>query len=123
MLKIPSFSCDLVVTRRTSAPNDRQRYFLGSLTPAPHHPKLIAHLAVPVSLGPISIANSLSTNSRQMHSNDLTLSIEELKDLMAVTGLWLVVRENLGLSGTSKARKNDGSWRMTALATPSALKQ
>jgi hypothetical protein len=49
----------------------------------------------------------------------VVITSEEMKDLMTVTGLWLVVRENLGLGGIHKARKNDGAWRF---ATPAALK-
>lgn len=48
-----------------------------------------------------------------------SLSVEDCKDLFTVTALWLVVRENLGLGGIHKARKNDGAWRF---ATPAALK-
>lgn len=49
----------------------------------------------------------------------VVFTIEELKDAMTVTGLWLVVRESLGLGGIHKTRKNEGAWRFT---TPAALK-
>jgi hypothetical protein len=114
---------------------------LGTLTPAPHHPKLVAHLAIPLSLASVDISDASSTprtsfsssigpdktdvdkakeSQQEKQSQHVELSVEELKDVTTVTALWLVVRESLGLGGIHKARKNAGDWRFT---TPAALKR
>ena len=41
----------------------------------------------------------------------LTLTAEEIKDIVCSTSLWLVVRENIG--GVGKVRKGDG-WKIRA---------
>jgi len=72
-----------------------RRLLLGTLRPAPHHPRLVAHLAVPFSLAPVELGQGLPGG----------LSVEEMKDCLAVTGLWVIVRENLGgLSNRKKGR-------------------
>lgn len=143
------FSCELVIKRPqtdSSLSSGTQRVLLGTLTPAPHHPKLVAHLAIPLSLAAVNISASSSASRKSSFSSsppantqekpasekaklasgkeeqeaNLELSVEELKDVTTVTALWLVVRESLGLGGIHKARKNAGDWRFT---TPAALKR
>lgn len=70
----------------------QRRLLLGTLHPAPHHPKLVAHLKVPFSLSPIP----LGVFEPGSGSGNEGLSVEEMKDLVCVTCLWLVVREGLG---------------------------
>lgn len=78
------------------APNGRTT--LATLSPAPFHPKLVAQLAVVATLSPIKI------------SDEAAISVEDLKDFVACTALWLVVRESLG--GIAKKRKGDGKLRI-----------
>lgn len=81
-----------------------QRFLLGTVTPAPHHPRLVAQMSIPLTLTPINIGTK---GPSSIH----TISPEEMKDIVTVTGLWLIVREGLGLGGV-KSRKNEGSWRI-----------
>jgi hypothetical protein len=85
------WTCELVV--------EGSRTLLGTFNPAPHHPKLVGHLAVRAELTPIS------TGKR-----GVAVTVEECKDVLAVTTLWLVIREALG--GVAKKRKGDGHWRL-----------
>jgi hypothetical protein len=75
------------------------RTLLGTFTPAPHHPKLVGHLAIRAELTPIG------TTKR-----GVAVTVEECKDILAVTILWLITREALG--GVAKKRKGDGQWRL-----------
>lgn len=74
---------------------DDSMVHLATLTPAPHHPKLVATLAVPFLLHPIDLGGN-STEG---------LSTEEMKDVVSVTALWLIVRERLGGMGVKKVKK------------------
>lgn len=94
--------CEVVYGPR----NSERRLLLGTLTPAPYHPKLVAQLAVPFSLSPIALG-SFEPGSG---SSNEGLSVEGMKDVVSVTCLWLIVRESLG--GVAKKRKGDASWRM-----------
>lgn len=53
-----------------------------------HHPKLVANLQVPSTLAATAL----------IHGNEgqEMLSAEEMKDVLAVSALWLVVREKIG---------------------------
>ncbi|TIB77580.1 hypothetical protein E3Q22_02996 [Wallemia mellicola] len=72
---------------------------LGTLHPAPHHPRIVGQLKVPFPLPDIPVPN---TNQK--------LSPEDLKDILSCTCLWLVTKEEFG--GLDKRRKGDG-WRIT----------
>lgn len=78
-----------------------KRILLGTVTPSPHHPRLVAHMSIPLTLVPINLG---SKGPSDIH----TISPEEMKDIVTVTGLWLIVREGLGLGGV-KARKGEAS--------------
>ncbi|KAK4049948.1 hypothetical protein OIV83_003772 [Microbotryomycetes sp. JL201] len=71
------------------------KVLLGTLTPAPHHPKLVGTLTVPSTLSHVRV-----------HGVDIT--VEELKDVLSITALWVVVRENLG-GLRDRPRKGQGT--------------
>jgi hypothetical protein len=106
------------------------RVRVATFSPTPHHPKVVALLKVPFPLpdiivdrvqvcrravSPQGIARPSwnSTNEGGGGEPDgLVLTAEEIKDVVSSTGLWLVVRENIG--GVGKiSRKGDG-WRIRA---------
>ncbi|KAH9057112.1 hypothetical protein EDB83DRAFT_2224955 [Lactarius deliciosus] len=100
------------------------RVRVATFSPTPHHPKVVALLKVPFPLPDIIIdrmqvcrrAVSAQGIARPSWNTDppegLVLTAEEIKDIVSSTGLWLVVRENIG--GVGKvSRKGDG-WRIRA---------
>jgi hypothetical protein len=108
--------CELVVQ---ALDGRQQRFFVASLTPHPHHPKLVAQLAVPWNLEPITLrSRSASTtvgigvaaDENEAEDDTFLLHLEDIKDLVAVTCMWLVVKERLG--GVGKRRKGDRAWRI-----------
>lgn len=111
----------------TSSNHTRVR--VATFSPTPHHPKVVALLKVPFPLpdiivdrlqvcrrtvSPQGIARPSWSNwgSGGDEPDGLVLTAEEIKDIVSSTGLWLVVRENIG--GVGKiSRKGDG-WRIRA---------
>jgi hypothetical protein len=107
------------------------RVRVATFSPTPHHPKVVALLKVPFPLpdiivdrlqvcrravNPQGIArpnwNSTNAGGDGEEPDGLVLTAEEIKDIVSSTGLWLVVRENIG--GVGKiSRKGDG-WRIRA---------
>lgn len=85
------WACHLVLGPTTRIP-------LGSLLPAPHHPKLVGQLAVPFPLPDLSATG--------LGPDGAGLSREELKDIIIVTCLHLIIRESFG--GLAR-RKSNGS--------------
>lgn len=99
---------------------------VATFSPTPHHPKVVALLKVPFPL-PDIIVDRLQVCRRTVspqgiarpswggggdEPDGLVLTAEEIKDVVSSTGLWLVVRENIG--GVGKiSRKGDG-WRIRA---------
>ncbi|KAF5345988.1 hypothetical protein D9757_014361 [Collybiopsis confluens] len=96
-----------------------------TLSPTPHHPKVVAMLKVPYPLPDVEI-QTLSLKKRPVGPPGgaptpadsastmvgLALRAEEIKDMVCSTGLWVVVREGFG--GVGKvSRKGDG-WRIRA---------
>jgi len=88
-----------------------QRQLLGTLTPAPHHPKVIAALKIPRSLETVSLAEVKVTGSSQGKvqaematrvRQEVCLTEENLKDVVCVTAMWLVAREEFGGLGRKK---------------------
>lgn len=101
------------------------RIKVGTLSPTPHHPKVVAMLKVPFPLPdvevermgivrrkgfPIPSGAQMALPEEPYHG--LTLTAEEIKDMVCSTGLWLVVREGFGGVGRV-SRKGDG-WRLRA---------
>lgn len=95
--------CHLVIDSSASIPSAARggggaaivRIYVATLAPAPHHPKLVASLAMPFSLTPISLGGNAGDG----------MSVEEIKDVVAVSALWLIVRERLGGSTIAKVKK------------------
>ena len=84
------------------------RQLLGTLTPAPHHPKVIGMLKIPMGLDPIALTEVRGeSNDQQEMANrvreEVALTEENLKDVVCVTAMWLVAREEFG--GLGKKRK------------------
>jgi hypothetical protein len=118
-----------VASDGTSSNHTRVR--VATFSPTPHHPKVVALLKVPFplpdiivdrlqvcrrSVSPQGIARSSWNSANGGVGGDepdgLVLTAEEIKDVVSSTGLWLVVRENIG--GVGKiSRKGDG-WRIRA---------
>ncbi|KIM41789.1 hypothetical protein M413DRAFT_410068 [Hebeloma cylindrosporum] len=113
------------------------RLKVGTLSPTPHHPKVVAMLKVPFPLPDVEVERMGVVRrkgyppSEQQREGDqrnkdeedeeeegrepyygLTLTAEEIKDIVCSTGLWLVVREGFGGVGRV-SRKGDG-WRIRA---------
>ncbi|KAF8890590.1 hypothetical protein CPB85DRAFT_1441126 [Mucidula mucida] len=107
---------------------------VGTLSPTPHHPKVVAMLKVPYPLPDVEVERvkivkrkvvTVSADGDEGEGDGtkrvvvsegklmgLVLSAEEIKDVVCSTGLWLVVREGFG--GVGKvSRKGDG-WRIRA---------
>ena len=118
-----------------SSSSNPTRVRVATFSPTPHHPKVVALLKVPFPLPDIivdrvqvcrravnsqgiarpswsSTANGGGGSSEGDEPDGLVLTAEEIKDVVSSTGLWLVVRENIG--GVGKiSRKGDG-WRIRA---------
>ena len=108
--------------------SNHTRVRVATFSPTPHHPKVVALLKVPFPL-PDIIVDQVQVCRRAVspqgiarpswnwgdggdEPDGLVLTAEEIKDVVSSTGLWLVVRENIG--GVGKiSRKGDG-WRIRA---------
>ena len=109
-----------------SAPPQVVRIKVGTLSPTPHHPKVVAMLKVPFPLPDVEVermgvvrrkgfppgSNGAYEDEPRDPYHGLTLTAEEIKDMVCSTGLWLVVREGFGGVGRV-SRKGDG-WRLRA---------
>ena len=91
------------------------RQFLGTLTPAPHHPKVIGILKIPVGLQGIPLCavglrptgdNSEKAqrqkDAEKMVREEVCITEEGLKDVICVSAMWLVAREEFGGLGRKK---------------------
>ncbi|CEH12881.1 hypothetical protein CBOM_00839 [Ceraceosorus bombacis] len=93
-----AWSCHLVLGPETRIP-------IGSLAPAPHHPKIVGQLAIPFPLPDLSASG--------LCADGAGLSREELKDIVCTTCFFLTIREGWGGIGNRK-RKGDSGLRMAA---------
>ena len=137
---VPSFSTSN--GRPSQARKDSGEEFLklkvGTLSPMPHHPKVVAMLKVPFPLPDVEVerlnlrrrvlgsipgqggVNELgetrlplltpSESNQEDKYRGLELSAEELKDIVCSTALWLIVRQGTGGVGRV-SRKGDG-WKL-----------
>ncbi|KAK8846708.1 hypothetical protein IAR55_005795 [Kwoniella newhampshirensis] len=86
-----------------------QRQLLGTLTPAPHHPKVIGILKIPMTLDSVSLTDIAEGNVAgkehvaQKIKEGVALTEENLKDVVCVTAMWLVAREEFGGLGRKKS--------------------
>ncbi|KAG6889698.1 hypothetical protein C0995_015446 [Termitomyces sp. Mi166 len=96
------------------------RLKVGTLSPTPHHPKVLGMLKVPFPLPDIEVERMGMVKrptdpgeTRQLSEwEGLTLRAEEIKDVVCSTAMWLTVREGFGGVGRV-SRKGDG-WRIRA---------
>jgi len=104
------------------------RVKVGTLSPTPHHPKVVAMLKVPFPLPDVEVermgvvkrdVRSMGLGSTSGEGDaaaeeepyaGLTLTAEEIKDVVCSTGLWLVVREGFG--GVGKVTRKGDGWRI-----------
>jgi hypothetical protein len=95
------------------------RIKVGTVSPTPHHPKVVAMLKVPFPLPDIEVERMgvvkrqgvmIPPQQQDSTYNGLVLTAEEIKDVVCSTGIWLVVREGFGGVGRV-SRKGDG-WRI-----------
>ncbi|EIN05170.1 hypothetical protein PUNSTDRAFT_47009 [Punctularia strigosozonata HHB-11173 SS5] len=106
---------------------------VASLSPTPHHPKVVAMLKVPFPLPDVDVERmgvrprvvtpagvarpaveeggaAVGGAGGGAGGGGVVLTAEEIKDVVSATGMWVVVREGIG--GVGKvARKGDG-WRL-----------
>lgn len=85
-----------------------EKQLLATLTPAPHHPKVVGVLKVPMDLSTVPLAAAPAPSAEQREvakrvKTEVALTEENLKDVVCVTAMWLVVREEFG--GLGKRRK------------------
>lgn len=80
------------------------RQLLGTLTPAPHHPKVIAQLKIPTRLDAVALAEVKGSRSdlAKRVKAEVALTEENLKDVVCVTAMWLVAREEFGGLGRKR---------------------
>ncbi|KAI0312637.1 hypothetical protein OF83DRAFT_1145039, partial [Amylostereum chailletii] len=84
------------------------RMKVATFSPTPHHPKVVSLLKVPFPL-PDIVVDQMIVHRRVVtpqglarpsydpsSQKGLVLTAEEIKDIVSSTGLWLVVRENIG---------------------------
>ncbi|WOO77813.1 uncharacterized protein LOC62_01G001374 [Vanrija pseudolonga] len=89
-----------------------QRQLLATLTPAPHHPKVIGVLKIPSGLKAISLAAlgpSVNNDIASRIREEVALTEENLKDVVNVTAMWLVAREEFGGLGATSKKKKEGA--------------
>ncbi len=86
-----------------------RRQLLGTLTPAPHHPKVIGVLKLPMGLDSVALTDVRGKDGvlqqQEMVSRvkeEVALTEENLKDVVCVTAMWLVAREEFGGIGRKK---------------------
>ncbi|KAJ7454970.1 hypothetical protein B0H11DRAFT_1819749 [Mycena galericulata] len=95
------------------------RIKVGTMSPTPHHPKVVAMLKVPFPLPDVDVEHMVVRKRDHaghagplsaINGHGLVITAEEIKDVVCSTGLWLVVRESFGGIG-KVSRKGDG-WRI-----------
>lgn len=88
-----------------------QRQLLASLTPAPHHPKVIGVLRIPNQLKGVSLTDLPAGSGGKQNDlaarirDEVCLTEENLKDVVSVTAMWLVAREEFSGFGRKDKRK------------------
>jgi len=90
-----------------------RRQLLGTLTPAPHHPKVIGILKIPVGLQAIPLCEvackpttgdkvQKQKEAQKRVREEVCITEEGLKDVICVSAMWLVAREEFGGLGRKK---------------------
>jgi hypothetical protein len=94
------------------------RLKVATLSPTPHHPKVVGLLKMPFPLPDIEVEHLLIrrrlvtaqgiSKTTAPNTSEFVLTAEEIKDTVSSTALWLVVREAFG--GVGRERKKGKSW-------------
>jgi hypothetical protein len=89
-----------------------QRQLLATLTPAPHHPKVIAMLRIPLVIKGLSLTDFPAPEGKSEHADiaarvreEVCLTEENLKDVVSVTAMWLVAREEFSGFGRKEKQR------------------
>lgn len=84
-----------------------QRQLLATLTPAPHHPKVVGVLKIPTGIKSLTLADLPSTSPELAARvrDEVCLTEENIKDVVNVTAMWLVAREEFSGFGRKEKRK------------------
>ena len=134
---------DSATTRRSGGDSSRDgekettlRLKVGVLSPTLHHPKVVAMLKIPYPLPDVEVEQMTFVKRQGLSGQSgvgrgdnnkpylgLTLSAEEIKDVVCCTGLWLVVRETMrGVGkGVRKGDRQDSGWRYDALSSSNII--
>lgn len=83
---------DSASAQQASRSNTR-RIRLGTFLPAPHHPRVVGQLSIPLSLRRVHLG--LPSDPTAEGSGTESISAEEMKDFLCITLLWLCIRESL----------------------------
>lgn len=119
------WTCVLSVRRPDSDHgNSRIKIKVATLSPTPHHPKVVSLLKIPFPL-PDIVVETMEVRKRAVTPQGiarpnwnedadagLVLTAEEIKDIASSTALWLVVREGIG--GVGKVNRKGDGWRIRA---------
>lgn len=119
------WTCAVTVQRLGQSPQHHQngarelviRLKVATLSPTPHHPKVVGLLKMPFPLPDIEVerlmirrrlvtAQGISKTTAP-NTSEFVLTAEEIKDTVSCTALWLVVREAFG--GVGRERKKGKS--------------
>lgn len=116
------------ITDKPDAPGTLLRLKVGTLSPAPHHPKVVAQIRCPFPLPDIEVDRARLRKrvltpsghvARALLAQDgdsggpadgLILTAEEIKDVVSCTAFWVVVREGFG--GVGKVNRKGDGWRI-----------
>lgn len=93
---------------------------IATLSPAPHHPKVVCQLRIPFPLPDVQVSRGAvckrvvlpdgSTRTTAGRGIGVVLTAEEIKDVVCSTACWLVVREGIG--GVGKVNRKGDGWRI-----------
>jgi hypothetical protein len=119
------WTCAVTVQRLGQSPQHHQngvrepviRLKVATLSPTPHHPKVVGLLKMPFPLPDIEVEHLLIrrrlvtaqgiSKTTAPNTSEFVLTAEEIKDTVSSTALWLVVREAFG--GVGRERKKGKS--------------
>ncbi|KAI5887995.1 uncharacterized protein SCHCODRAFT_02639454 [Schizophyllum commune H4-8] len=93
---------------------ERLKVRLATLSPTPHHPKVVAMLKVSWPLKAIDLLELIELDpndpKRPRTPAHLIVTPEELKDIISCTGMWVVIREGFG--GVGRERRRGDGWKI-----------
>ncbi|KAL1741380.1 hypothetical protein HDZ31DRAFT_66993 [Schizophyllum fasciatum] len=93
---------------------ERLKVRLATLSPTPHHPKVVAMLKVSWPLKAVDLLELVELDpndpKRPRTPAHLIVTPEELKDIISCTGMWVVIREGFG--GVGRERRRGDGWKI-----------